>query len=276
MILGETAAAIRMSELLLDEGVFVTGFGYPVVPQGQARVRCQISAAHTRDDLDQALAAFKKVGREARADIAPRSSRLPLSLSGTPTCHPTGASLALPQRLITQPLARQSFRRDLHRAPSQLPAVCSGSRQFAGRHAANPYGGSTMNVSRSLRRRGADRYAWRAQLAAQAPVQGDFQWYLGGHGGVLIFRTPAQTRDGVSTAGGHTMITASRTGLLLSVEQGVRRTTRSSAYFNGTGTGRSDRHLQRHPEVLRRAPRVPHPHRRCNRSSAWASASCTR
>ena len=37
-------------------------FGFPVVPQGQARVRCQISAAHTRDDLDQALAAFKKVG----------------------------------------------------------------------------------------------------------------------------------------------------------------------------------------------------------------------
>ena len=64
VILGETAAAIRMSDLLLKEGVFVTGFGYPVVPQGQARVRCQISAAHTRDHLDQALAAFKKVGRQ--------------------------------------------------------------------------------------------------------------------------------------------------------------------------------------------------------------------
>jgi glycine C-acetyltransferase len=66
VILGETAAAIRMSDLLLDEGVFVTGFGYPVVPQGQARVRCQVSAAHTRDDLDQALAAFKKVGRQLK------------------------------------------------------------------------------------------------------------------------------------------------------------------------------------------------------------------
>ena len=63
VILGETAHAIRMSELLLDEGVFVTGFGYPVVPQGQARVRCQVSAAHTRADLDEALAAFTKVGR---------------------------------------------------------------------------------------------------------------------------------------------------------------------------------------------------------------------
>jgi glycine C-acetyltransferase len=63
VILGETAAAIRMSEMLLDEGVFVTGFGFPVVPQGAARVRCQVSAAHTRDDLEQALAAFSKVGR---------------------------------------------------------------------------------------------------------------------------------------------------------------------------------------------------------------------
>jgi glycine C-acetyltransferase len=62
VILGETAQAIRMSDLLLEQGVFVTGFGYPVVPQGQARVRCQLSAAHTRDDLDFALSAFKKVG----------------------------------------------------------------------------------------------------------------------------------------------------------------------------------------------------------------------
>ena len=64
VIIGETADAIRMSQLLLDEGVFVTGFGFPVVPQGQARVRCQISAAHSRDDLDEALAAFRSVGRK--------------------------------------------------------------------------------------------------------------------------------------------------------------------------------------------------------------------
>jgi glycine C-acetyltransferase len=62
VILGETAKAIHMSELLLAEGVFVTGFGYPVVPQGHARVRCQLSAAHSLDDLDFALRAFKKVG----------------------------------------------------------------------------------------------------------------------------------------------------------------------------------------------------------------------
>ena len=62
VIVGETAQAIRMSDALLAEGVFVTGFGYPVVPQGTARVRCQISAAHSRDDLDQALRAFRKAG----------------------------------------------------------------------------------------------------------------------------------------------------------------------------------------------------------------------
>ena len=62
VILGETAKAIQMSNLLLEEGVFVTGFGFPVVPKGEARVRCQVSATHTRDDLDQALEAFVKVG----------------------------------------------------------------------------------------------------------------------------------------------------------------------------------------------------------------------
>jgi glycine C-acetyltransferase len=64
VILGETAKAIQMSQLLLGEGVFVTGFGYPVVPKGEARVRCQISAAHSRENLDQALAAFKKIGKK--------------------------------------------------------------------------------------------------------------------------------------------------------------------------------------------------------------------
>ena len=63
VIVGETAQAIRLSEALLAEGVFVTGFGYPVVPQGTARVRCQISAAHSRDDLQQALRAFRKAGQ---------------------------------------------------------------------------------------------------------------------------------------------------------------------------------------------------------------------
>jgi glycine C-acetyltransferase len=66
VILGDTAKAIQMSDRLLDEGVFVTGFGYPVVPKGAARVRCQVSAAHTREDLDQALEAFERTGRQLR------------------------------------------------------------------------------------------------------------------------------------------------------------------------------------------------------------------
>ena len=62
IIVGETSTAIAMSKALLDEGVFVTGFGFPVVPQGQARVRCQVSSAHTREDLEFAVRAFVKVG----------------------------------------------------------------------------------------------------------------------------------------------------------------------------------------------------------------------
>jgi glycine C-acetyltransferase len=62
IIIGETAAAIQMSEMMLAEGVFVTGFGFPVVPHGTARVRCQISAAHSRDDIDFAVRAFRTVG----------------------------------------------------------------------------------------------------------------------------------------------------------------------------------------------------------------------
>jgi glycine C-acetyltransferase len=65
IIVGETALAIQMSDLLLDQGVFVTGFGFPVVPHGQARVRCQLSAAHTKDQLDFAVDAFRKAGKKA-------------------------------------------------------------------------------------------------------------------------------------------------------------------------------------------------------------------
>lgn len=64
IIVGETALAIRMSEMMLAEGVFVTGFGFPVVPKGEARVRCQVSATHTRADLDRVVDTFKTVGRQ--------------------------------------------------------------------------------------------------------------------------------------------------------------------------------------------------------------------
>jgi len=56
--------AQAMAAGLLDEGIYVTGFFFPVVPKGQARIRTQMSAAHTREHLDRAIAAFTKVGRQ--------------------------------------------------------------------------------------------------------------------------------------------------------------------------------------------------------------------
>jgi glycine C-acetyltransferase len=64
IVLGETSVAMRFSERLLDLGVFVTGFGYPVVPEGTARVRVQMSAGLEQDHLERALEAFVAVGRE--------------------------------------------------------------------------------------------------------------------------------------------------------------------------------------------------------------------
>lgn len=49
---------------LLDEGIYVTGFYYPVVPKGEARIRVQLSAAHTREQLNKCINAFVKIGRE--------------------------------------------------------------------------------------------------------------------------------------------------------------------------------------------------------------------
>jgi glycine C-acetyltransferase len=63
VMLGEATLATSMAEALLKEGVYVVGFSYPVVPQGQARIRTQMSAAHTTVQLQQAVAAFAKVGR---------------------------------------------------------------------------------------------------------------------------------------------------------------------------------------------------------------------
>jgi glycine C-acetyltransferase len=61
ILIGDTAKAIAMSIELLDRGIYVSGFGFPVVPQGQARLRCQVSAAHTREHLDRAIQAIVDV-----------------------------------------------------------------------------------------------------------------------------------------------------------------------------------------------------------------------
>lgn len=64
IIVGETSFAIKMSQMLLDEGIFITGFGYPVVPEGEARLRIQICASLTEEQIDFALEKFEKVGKE--------------------------------------------------------------------------------------------------------------------------------------------------------------------------------------------------------------------
>jgi glycine C-acetyltransferase len=64
VIVGDTAKALAMGKALLAEGVYVSGFGFPVVPHGHARLRCQVSAAHERKDLDRAVEAFRKVGKQ--------------------------------------------------------------------------------------------------------------------------------------------------------------------------------------------------------------------
>ncbi|MCW5796920.1 MAG: glycine C-acetyltransferase [Nitrospira sp.] len=64
VMLGDATIATRMADRLLQEGIYVVGFSYPVVPKGQARIRLQLSAAHTRAQLERAVAAFATVGRE--------------------------------------------------------------------------------------------------------------------------------------------------------------------------------------------------------------------
>ncbi|MBK6797837.1 MAG: glycine C-acetyltransferase [Acidobacteria bacterium] len=64
IMLGEAKLAQDMARMLLDEGVYIKGLWYPVVPQGEARLRAQISAAHSREDLDRAFSAFEKTGKQ--------------------------------------------------------------------------------------------------------------------------------------------------------------------------------------------------------------------
>ena len=63
-MLGDARLSQTMANRLLEEGIYVIGFFFPVVPKGAARIRVQLSAAHTREQLDRAIAAFEKVGRE--------------------------------------------------------------------------------------------------------------------------------------------------------------------------------------------------------------------
>ena len=67
VMLGDATLATRMADALLEEGVYVTGFSFPVVPKGKARIRVQMSAAHTPEQIERAVAAFGKVGRKLGA-----------------------------------------------------------------------------------------------------------------------------------------------------------------------------------------------------------------
>ena len=64
VMIGDAALGAQMAERLLEEGIYVIGFSFPVVPRGEARIRTQISAAHTRSQLDHAIEAFSRIGRE--------------------------------------------------------------------------------------------------------------------------------------------------------------------------------------------------------------------
>jgi len=64
VMLGDAALAAKMADMLLERGIYVIGFSYPVVPQGQARIRIQLSAAHTQEQLERAARAFAEVGKE--------------------------------------------------------------------------------------------------------------------------------------------------------------------------------------------------------------------
>jgi glycine C-acetyltransferase len=64
VMLGDAPLASKMADKLLERGIYVIGFSFPVVPHGQARIRIQVSAAHTPDQLDRAASAFSEVGRE--------------------------------------------------------------------------------------------------------------------------------------------------------------------------------------------------------------------
>jgi glycine C-acetyltransferase len=64
VMIGDAALAARLADELLQEGIYVVGFSFPVVPKGEARIRTQISAAHTREQLEFAVNAFKNAGRK--------------------------------------------------------------------------------------------------------------------------------------------------------------------------------------------------------------------
>src|SRR6476661_10904824 len=93
-----------------------------------------------------------------------------------------------------------------------------------------------------------------AHLAAQAPGNGNFQWYVGGQGGVTFFKTPTQGRSGIPTFGGHALIVAKRTGLMLSVDEAVGSNEQSSYTDAGGMQAVTFNDIRRYSAVLMAFP----------------------
>ena len=93
-----------------------------------------------------------------------------------------------------------------------------------------------------------------AHLTAQAPGNGNFQWYIGGQGGVTFFKTPTQGRSGIPTFGGHALIVAKRTGLMLSVDEAVGSNEQSSYTDAGGVQAVTFNDIRRYSAVLMAFP----------------------
>jgi hypothetical protein len=93
-----------------------------------------------------------------------------------------------------------------------------------------------------------------AHLTAQAPGNGNFQWYVGGQGGVTFFKTPTQGRSGIPTFGGHALIVAKRTGLMLSVDEAVGSNEQSSYTDAGGVQAVTFNDIRRYSAVLMAFP----------------------
>jgi hypothetical protein len=93
-----------------------------------------------------------------------------------------------------------------------------------------------------------------AHLTAQAPGNGNFQWYIGGQGGVTFFKTPTQGRSGIPTFGGHTLIVAKRTGLMLSFDEAVGSNEQSSYTDAGGVQAVTFNDIRRYSAVLMAFP----------------------
>ena len=293
VILGETAAAIRMSELLLGRGRVrhrlrlsggAAGPGARALPDlggphprrsrpGARRVRqgrvgsCSSSETdpgqRTRGSSAEALATSAAVPARYLSSLDPTPPNWPRPCTSTPSDGWGRPASRLDKLQRSKRLAGLTAPPPFPRFPATSRiltdrADCGrGSRQ-------DPPGADTLRRQSVMRMSSeaspAPRWCWpwgRPRSRPRQPGNGNFQWYVGGQGGVTFFKTPTQGRAGIPTFGGHTLIVAKRTGLMLSVDEGVGSDETSSP--TPTAAACQTRHVQRHPQVLRDADGLPDP-----------------